>query len=131
MTVDYAAEVAEVEPDNAVRIAWWGAEEEGLLGSEHYVAELSDAGLADIALYLAFDMIASPNYTTGIYDGDNSGGTAEPGFIPGRLGRDRGRLRGVLRLGRPALRRPGVLGPLGLRTVHRRGHPDRRPVHRR
>jgi Zn-dependent M28 family amino/carboxypeptidase len=27
-------------------------------------------------------MIASPNYTTGIYDGDNSGGTAAPGFIP-------------------------------------------------
>ncbi len=27
-------------------------------------------------------MIASPNYTNGIYDGDNSGGTAPPGLIP-------------------------------------------------
>ena len=36
----------------------------------------------DIALYLNFDMIGSPNYMFGIYDGDNSGGTAAPGFIP-------------------------------------------------
>ena len=27
-------------------------------------------------------MVASPNYMFGIYDGDNSGGTAAPGFIP-------------------------------------------------
>jgi Zn-dependent M28 family amino/carboxypeptidase len=65
-----------------VRFAWWGAEESGLLGSEHYVAELSDEEIADIALYLNFDMVASPNYMFGIYDGDNSGGTAAPGFIP-------------------------------------------------
>ena len=44
----------------------------------------------DIALYLNFDMIASPNYTFGIYDGDNSGGTAAAGPHPAGLGRDRG-----------------------------------------
>ena len=32
----------------------------------------------DIALYLNFDMIGSPNYMFGVYDGDNSGGTAPP-----------------------------------------------------
>jgi Zn-dependent M28 family amino/carboxypeptidase len=67
---------------NTVRFAWWGAEEEGLLGSEHYVANLTEQQIADIALYLNFDMIGSPNYMFGVYDGDNSGGTAPPDFIP-------------------------------------------------
>lgn len=62
--------------NNTVRFAWWGAEEEGLLGSEYYVANLSEAEQADIALYLNFDMIGSPNYFFGVYDGDDSSGTA-------------------------------------------------------
>jgi Zn-dependent M28 family amino/carboxypeptidase len=80
--LETAIQMQKVKPANTVRFAWWGAEESGLLGSEHYVAELSDAEAADIALYLNFDMVASPNYMFGIYDGDNSGGTAAPGFIP-------------------------------------------------
>ncbi|RIQ34859.1 M28 family metallopeptidase [Jiangella rhizosphaerae] len=67
---------------NQVRFAWWGAEESGLLGSNHYVAELPQEELDRIALYLNFDMVGSPNYMFGIYDGDNSGGTAPEGFIP-------------------------------------------------
>ena len=27
---------------NQVRFAWWGAEESGLLGAEHYVADLAE-----------------------------------------------------------------------------------------
>jgi Zn-dependent M28 family amino/carboxypeptidase len=80
--LETAIQMAKVKPTNTVRFAWWGAEESGLLGSEHYVAELSDEEADDIALYLNFDMVASPNYSFGIYDGDNSGGTAAPGFIP-------------------------------------------------
>ncbi|MGY1673630.1 M28 family peptidase [Geodermatophilus sp. SYSU D00710] len=80
--LETAIQMQKVKPNNAVRFAWWGAEEEGLLGSEYYVGQLSEEEIADIGLYLNFDMIASPNYTTGIYDGDNSGGTAAPGFIP-------------------------------------------------
>ncbi|MGW0595113.1 M28 family metallopeptidase [Streptosporangium sp. NPDC002607] len=57
---------------NRLRFAFWGAEELGLLGSTHYVAHLSAAERAKIKLYLNFDMIASPNYVLGIYDGDNS-----------------------------------------------------------
>ncbi|MBB5792034.1 M28 family metallopeptidase [Jiangella mangrovi] len=67
---------------NQVRFAWWGAEESGLLGSNHYVETLPQAEQDRIALYLNFDMVASPNYMFGIYDGDNSGGTAPPDFIP-------------------------------------------------
>jgi Zn-dependent M28 family amino/carboxypeptidase len=80
--LETAIQMAKTKPNNAVRFAWWGAEEEGLLGSEHYVGELTDDELARIALYLNFDMIGSPNYMFGIYDGDNSSGTAAPGFIP-------------------------------------------------
>jgi Zn-dependent M28 family amino/carboxypeptidase len=80
--LETAIQMAKVKPANTVRFAWWGAEESGLLGSEHYVGELTEEEADDIALYLNFDMVASPNYTFGIYDGDNSGGTAAPGFIP-------------------------------------------------
>jgi Zn-dependent M28 family amino/carboxypeptidase len=80
--LETAIQMAKVKPANRVRFAWWGAEESGLLGSEHYVESLNKKQVARIALYLNFDMVASPNYTFGIYDGDDSGGTAPPGFIP-------------------------------------------------
>jgi len=80
--LETAIQMAKVKPANKVRFAWWGAEESGLLGSTFYVSQLTEDEADDIALYLNFDMIASPNYTFGIYDGDNSGGTAAPGFIP-------------------------------------------------
>jgi Zn-dependent M28 family amino/carboxypeptidase len=48
----------------------------GPLGSEHYVAALSQAEQDKIALYLNFDMVGSPNHFFGIYDGDYSSGTA-------------------------------------------------------
>ena len=80
--LETAIQMSKVKPNNTVRFAWWGAEESGLVGSEYYVEQLSDDEIGDIALYLNFDMIASPNYMFGIYDGDNSGGTAPVGFIP-------------------------------------------------
>lgn len=55
-----------------VRFAFWGAEELSLLGSEHYVANLSDAQLSKIYANLNFDMIGSPNYARFVYDGDGS-----------------------------------------------------------
>ncbi|KAK2758816.1 Leucyl aminopeptidase yscIV [Arachnomyces sp. PD_36] len=57
---------------NAVRFAFWTAEEFGLLGSEYYVSNLTPDEAAKIRLYLNFDMIASPNYANMIYDGDGS-----------------------------------------------------------
>ena len=70
--LEVAIKMAKVNPTNAVRFAWWGAEELGLLGAEHYVASLTEAELANIALYLNFDMIASPNFVRFVYDGDDS-----------------------------------------------------------
>ncbi len=58
--------------NNAVRFAWWSAEELGLIGSEKYVQGLTFEQQLDIALYLNFDMIASPNAAYFVYDGDDS-----------------------------------------------------------
>jgi Zn-dependent M28 family amino/carboxypeptidase len=62
----------EIKLKNRVRFAFWGAEESGLLGSEHYVANLSETELAKIKLNLNFDMLGSPNYVRFVYDGDGS-----------------------------------------------------------
>jgi Zn-dependent M28 family amino/carboxypeptidase len=60
------------EVRNAVRFGFWGAEELGLIGSRKYVQSLDINALKDIALYLNFDMLASPNPGYFTYDGDQS-----------------------------------------------------------
>jgi Zn-dependent M28 family amino/carboxypeptidase len=60
--------------ERPVRFAFWGAEESGLLGSEHYVANLSTNQLSKIYANLNFDMLGSPNYVRFVYDGDGSAG---------------------------------------------------------
>jgi Zn-dependent M28 family amino/carboxypeptidase len=58
--------------NNMVRFGFWGGEELGLLGSNNYVQSLDVNALKDIALYLNFDMIGSPNPGYFTYDGDQS-----------------------------------------------------------
>ncbi|MFB2584234.1 M28 family peptidase [Herbiconiux liukaitaii] len=63
------------ELNNQVRFAWWGAEEVGLVGSTYYVEDLAANApeeLEEIATYLNFDMVASPNYVISVYDADQS-----------------------------------------------------------
>jgi Zn-dependent M28 family amino/carboxypeptidase len=70
-----------IEPKNHVRFAFWGAEESGppQWGSQHYVDQLGAAQRKDIALYLNFDMIGSPNFVRFVYDGDgNAFGASGP-----------------------------------------------------
>ncbi|KAF2108045.1 hypothetical protein BDV96DRAFT_588122 [Lophiotrema nucula] len=63
---------------NAVRFLFWSAEEFGKLGSYYYLKSLNgtisgnSSEVSKIRAYLNFDMIASPNYVLGIYDGDGS-----------------------------------------------------------
>lgn len=77
--LEVALKLARTKPDNAVRFAFWGGEEFGLLGAEHYVSSLSEEEKARIGLYLNFDMIASPNYKYAVYDGDGDAfGTPGP-----------------------------------------------------
>jgi Zn-dependent M28 family amino/carboxypeptidase len=70
--------LAKYKVKNAVRLGFWGAEEFGKLGSFYYLKTLNGtlAGnateVSKLRAYLNFDMIASPNYVLGIYDGDGS-----------------------------------------------------------
>ena len=70
--LDVVEAMSNHKPHNTVRFAWWGAEEIGLLGSSAWVAQRSQAEKDEIALYLNFDMIGSPNYYLGIYDANES-----------------------------------------------------------
>lgn len=70
--LEVAEQLADLNPVNKLRFAWWGAEESGLVGSTYYVNSLSAEERDKIALYLNFDMIGSPNHVFFIYDGDDS-----------------------------------------------------------
>jgi Zn-dependent M28 family amino/carboxypeptidase len=67
---------------NAVRFAFWGAEELGLVGSTKYVETLDVEALKDIGLYLNFDMLASPNPGYFTYDGNQSAPPSANGGVP-------------------------------------------------
>ena len=63
------------KPTSTVRFAFWGAEEQGLYGSSHYVDSLSSTDRDAIDAYVNFDMIASPNPGYFVYD-DNANGNS-------------------------------------------------------
>lgn len=67
---------------NAVRFAFWGAEELGTIGSKKYIESLNADQLKDIALYLNFDMIGSPNPGYFTYDGDQSTAPGRNDAVP-------------------------------------------------
>ncbi len=120
--------------DGKVRFAWWGAEETGLVGSTFYVNELAKTpgALQDIATYLNFDMLGSPNFQIGVYDADDSGDVNPDGVAdPAGLDRDRVRLHRLLRLGGAAVERHRVQRPVGLPGVHQQRGRRRWPVLRR
>lgn len=68
--LEVAKLLASYRVHNSVRFGWWSGEESGLLGSTYYVEHLSKAEKKKIKLYMNFDMMASPNYEFGIFDGD-------------------------------------------------------------
>jgi Zn-dependent M28 family amino/carboxypeptidase len=77
--IELAQNLSKLKPQNTIRLAWWAAEEVGLVGSYSYVDRLPQEERDRIALYLNFDMIGSPNYIFMIYDGDESGFPAPVG----------------------------------------------------
>lgn len=100
---------------NAVRFVFWGADEDGLNGAMDYVFGMDREQLNDIAMYLDFTMLASPNAGFFTDDGDQSG-PATPGIAPadvpdGSAGIER-TLAGYLNL---AGKRPADM-PLSTRT---------------
>lgn len=68
--------------NNAVRFAFWGAEETGLEGSTQYIRTLPPEQLDALALYLNFDMLGSTNTGYFTYDGDQSAQATDPEPMP-------------------------------------------------
>lgn len=73
------------DPDRQIRLAFWGAEEIGLVGSAAWLTDPSTGGfdkgkIATLTAYLNFDMMASPNGARFVYDGDGS--DTKGGFPP-------------------------------------------------
>lgn len=59
--------------ENAVRFTFWGSGAVGQEGATKYVRGLAAEPLNDIALYLDFDILGSPNAGFFTFDGDQSG----------------------------------------------------------
>lgn len=70
LAVALAVADAKLEPGKHLRFAWWGAEEQGLVGSQTYVDSLEGGETEKIDAYLNFDMIASPNAGYFVYEDD-------------------------------------------------------------
>ena len=66
--IETAEAIGPKPPGARVRVAFWAAEELGLLGSRHYVSSLGAADRKGIAAYLNFDMLGSPNPFADLYD---------------------------------------------------------------
>ncbi|KAK0614765.1 hypothetical protein B0T14DRAFT_593379 [Immersiella caudata] len=64
---------------NKIRFAWWGAEENGLLGSKHYCSNLDATEANSILAYLNFDMVSRGYIGVGDGDGSSHGSVAPPG----------------------------------------------------
>lgn len=102
---------------NAVRLAFWGAEEEGINRSIDYAFGLNRAQLNDIALYFNFDMLGSPNagfFTDGDQSGPPGSGIAPQDVPEGSAGIEH-TLAGYLNL---AGKRPADM-PLNTKTDYR------------
>jgi hypothetical protein len=65
---------------NAVRFTFWGSGAAGQEGATKYVRALPADSLNDIALYLDFDILGSPNAGFFTFDGDQSG-QPSPGIL--------------------------------------------------
>lgn len=70
--LEIAIQLTKYEVNNCVRFAWWAAEEEGLIGSDYYVEQLTEEENKKIRLFMDYDMLASPNFAYQVYDARDS-----------------------------------------------------------
>ncbi|KAI1365606.1 peptidase family M28 [Xylaria arbuscula] len=70
--LEVATQLTYYSVKNCVRFAWWAGEEEGLLGSDYYVATLPDDENMKIRLFMDYDMMGSPNYALQVYNATNA-----------------------------------------------------------
>lgn len=62
-----------------VRFAWWGAEENGLIGSKYYCSNLKVPEINKILAYLNFDMVSKGYFGVGDTDGSAHGSVGPVG----------------------------------------------------
>lgn len=73
-----------------VRFCWWGAEEVGLIGSKYHVTQAKNSSivgerLSDYLININLDMIGSPNFIFGIYNGASAPTSTPAKAKPGSL----------------------------------------------
>jgi hypothetical protein len=85
--IETAEAIGPDPPGARVRLAFWGAEELGLLGSRHYVRSLAGEERRRIRAYVNLDMVGSPNAVPELYaDGDERLGRVLSRAAGGSLG---------------------------------------------
>ncbi|RLV89273.1 Aminopeptidase Y [Spathaspora sp. JA1] len=57
--------------NNALRFAWWTAEEDGLLGSTSHADKLSSKDNSKVCLFMDYDPVTSPNFVYEVYHANN------------------------------------------------------------
>ena len=79
--LEIARQLKNTPTRNRLRFIWFGGEELGLLGSDHYVNSLPPDQLARIKYDLDADVLATPNYVAGVIDPQDGVGLfrREPG----------------------------------------------------
>ena len=71
-----------------IRFCWWGAEEVGLIGSKDHVTQAKSSTivgerLSDYLININLDMLGSPNFIFGIYNGASAPSTTPAKAKPG------------------------------------------------
>ncbi|RAH68556.1 aminopeptidase [Aspergillus aculeatinus CBS 121060] len=70
--LELATKLTHFSVNNCVRLAWWAGEEEGLLGSDYYVSQLTPEENRKIRQFQDYDMLAGPNFAYQVYNATNA-----------------------------------------------------------
>ena len=115
---------------NKIRFAWWGAEENGLVGSTYYAHNLSQNEVDKIDVMLDYDMLVVRELRPLRLRRRRQCRPGQPGR-PRRFGQGRTGLRRLVRRPGSRERARAVRRPLRLCRLHRPRYPGRRRVRRR
>ncbi|HEY8373672.1 MAG TPA: M20/M25/M40 family metallo-hydrolase [Pseudonocardiaceae bacterium] len=91
LCLELARALRRLPTQRAIRFALWGSEEQGLLGSRHYVSQLDDAAAGRIVGCFQNDMVATSHDPARVYwllsvDGGNNTTTQAVAAAAARLG---------------------------------------------
>ncbi|KAI1196796.1 peptidase family M28 [Nemania serpens] len=79
LLLELSKAVLKYKTKTKVRFAWWGAEENGLVGSKYYCSNLKVPEVNQILAYLNFDMVSKGYFGVGDTDGSSHGSVGPAG----------------------------------------------------